>query len=63
LSDRRAAGRWRASRKRPQALALPRLPVSPALEDLAWSRILPGFAVVAVLGALVLALNVRMIRN
>jgi ABC-2 type transport system permease protein len=33
------------------------------LEDLAWSRILPGFAVVAVLGALMLALNVRMIRN
>jgi ABC-2 type transport system permease protein len=33
------------------------------LEDLAWSAILPGFAVVAVLGALMLALNVRMIRH
>ena len=33
------------------------------LEDLAWSRILPGFAVVAVLGAVMVALNVRMIRN
>jgi ABC-2 type transport system permease protein len=33
------------------------------LEDLAWSRILPGFAVVAVLGALMVVLNVRMIRR
>jgi ABC-2 type transport system permease protein len=33
------------------------------LEDLAWSAILPGFAVVAVLGALMLALNVRLIRH
>src|SRR5918999_793424 len=33
------------------------------LRDLVWSDILPGFAVVAVLGALMLALNVRMIRN
>jgi ABC-2 type transport system permease protein len=33
------------------------------LEDLEWGTILPGFAVVAVVGALALALNVRMIRN
>jgi ABC-2 type transport system permease protein len=33
------------------------------LQDFVWSRILPGFAVVAVLGALMLALNVRMIRS
>jgi ABC-2 type transport system permease protein len=33
------------------------------LEDLEWGTILPGFAVVAVLGVLMLALNVRMIRN
>jgi ABC-2 type transport system permease protein len=33
------------------------------LVDLDWSAILPGFAVVAVLGALMLALNVRMIQN
>jgi ABC-2 type transport system permease protein len=33
------------------------------LEDLDWGTILPGFAVVAVLGALMLFLNVRMIRN
>ena len=33
------------------------------LDDLAWSRILPGFAVVAVLGAVMLTLNVRLIRN
>ena len=33
------------------------------LEDLAWSRILPGFGVVAALGLLMLALNVRVIRN
>jgi ABC-2 type transport system permease protein len=33
------------------------------LEDFAWSSIWPGFAVVAVLGALMLFLNVRMIRN
>jgi ABC-2 type transport system permease protein len=33
------------------------------LEDLEWGTILPGFAVVAVLGALMLFLNVRMIEN
>jgi ABC-2 type transport system permease protein len=33
------------------------------LEDMVWSKILPGFAVVAVLGAVMLALNVRLIRN
>jgi ABC-2 type transport system permease protein len=33
------------------------------LEDFVWSRIWPGFAVVAVLGALMLALNVRMIQH
>jgi ABC-2 type transport system permease protein len=33
------------------------------LEDFAWSSIWPGFAVVAVLGALMLFLNVRMIRH
>ena len=33
------------------------------LADLDWGTILPGFAVVAVLGALMLVLNVRMIRN
>ena len=33
------------------------------LEDLEWGTILPGFLVVAVLGAIMLALNVRMIRN
>ncbi len=33
------------------------------LEDLAWSRVAPGFAVAAVLGAVMLALNVRMIRQ
>ena len=33
------------------------------LEDLEWGTILPGFAVVAVLGALMLVLNVRMIRR
>jgi ABC-2 type transport system permease protein len=33
------------------------------LEDLAWSRILPGFAVAAALGAVMLALNVRLIRR
>ena len=33
------------------------------LEDLVWSDILPAFAVVAVLGALMLALNVRLIRR
>jgi ABC-2 type transport system permease protein len=33
------------------------------LEDMAWSKIAPGFAVVAVLGAVMLALNVRLIRN
>jgi ABC-2 type transport system permease protein len=33
------------------------------LEDLDWGTILPGFAVVAVLGVLMVFLNVRMIRN
>jgi ABC-2 type transport system permease protein len=33
------------------------------LEDMVWSKILPGFAVVAVLGAVMLALNVRLIRH
>jgi ABC-2 type transport system permease protein len=33
------------------------------LEDLVWSKILPGFGVVAGLAALMLALSVRMIRN
>jgi ABC-2 type transport system permease protein len=33
------------------------------LEDLNWSRILPGFAVIAVLGVLMLMLNVRLIRR
>jgi ABC-2 type transport system permease protein len=33
------------------------------LDDLVWSRILPGFAVVAVLGAVMLLLNVRLIRR
>lgn len=33
------------------------------LQDLAWSQIAPGFAVVAVLGALMVALNVRLIRS
>jgi ABC-2 type transport system permease protein len=33
------------------------------LEDLVWGKILLGFGVVAVLGALMLALNVRMIRR
>jgi ABC-2 type transport system permease protein len=33
------------------------------LQDLVWSSILPGFAVVAVLGAVMVALNVRLIRH
>jgi ABC-2 type transport system permease protein len=33
------------------------------LVELDWGAILPGFAVVAVLGAVMLALNVRMIRR
>jgi ABC-2 type transport system permease protein len=33
------------------------------LRDLVWSELLPGFAVVVVLGALMLALNVRMIQR
>jgi len=33
------------------------------LEDLAWGTIAPGFAVVAALGAVMLALNVRVIRR
>ena len=33
------------------------------LEDLEWATIWPGFAVVAVAGALMLVLNVRLINN
>jgi ABC-2 type transport system permease protein len=33
------------------------------LTDLDWGKVLPGFAVVAVLGAIMLALNVRMIKS
>jgi ABC-2 type transport system permease protein len=33
------------------------------LEDLAWGTIAPGFAVVAVLGAMMLVLNIRFIRH
>jgi len=33
------------------------------LEDLDWGAILPGFGVVAVLGAVMLMLNIRMIRG
>jgi ABC-2 type transport system permease protein len=33
------------------------------LDDLAWAEIWPGFAVVAVMGAVMLFLNVRMIKN
>ena len=33
------------------------------LDDLEWDRILPGFGVVAVLGVVMLFLNVRMIRS
>jgi ABC-2 type transport system permease protein len=33
------------------------------LTDLDWSKVLPGFAVVAALGAIMLALNVRMIKT
>src|SRR5919206_2565239 len=33
------------------------------LDDLAWSKLWPGFAVVAALGAVMVALNVRMIRR
>jgi hypothetical protein len=33
------------------------------LTDLDWGKVLPGFAVVAALGAIMLLLNVRMIRN
>jgi ABC-2 type transport system permease protein len=33
------------------------------LDDLAWSEILPGFAVVAVMGAVMLSLSVRVIEN
>jgi ABC-2 type transport system permease protein len=33
------------------------------LDDLDWGEIWPGFAVIAVLGALMLVLNVRMIKN
>ena len=33
------------------------------LTDLDWEKILPGFAVIAIFGAVALALNVRMIKN
>ena len=33
------------------------------LDDLDWEKILPGFAVVAVLGVVMLVLNVRMIQS
>ncbi len=33
------------------------------LEDFAWGTILPGFAVVAVLGTIMVALNVRLIKR
>ncbi len=33
------------------------------LTDLDWGKILPGFAVIAITGAIMLVLNVRMIRN
>jgi ABC-2 type transport system permease protein len=33
------------------------------LDDLAWAEIWPGFAVVAVLGVVMLFLNVRMIKT
>jgi ABC-2 type transport system permease protein len=33
------------------------------LEDLHWAKILPGFGVVAALGAVMLVLNIRMIKN
>ena len=33
------------------------------LTDLDWAKVLPGFAVVAGLGAIMLLLNVRMIRT
>ena len=33
------------------------------LEDLAWERIVPGFAVAAVLGGIMLVLNVRLIQR
>ena len=33
------------------------------LDELEWAEIMPGFAVVAALGALMLFLNLRMIRN
>jgi ABC-2 type transport system permease protein len=33
------------------------------LDDLDWAKILPGFAVIAIFGAVALALNVRMIRT
>jgi ABC-2 type transport system permease protein len=33
------------------------------LEDMVWSKILYGFGVIAVLGAVMIALNVRLIRN
>ena len=33
------------------------------LEDLAWEQIVPGFAVAAALGALMLVLNVRLINR
>ena len=33
------------------------------LDDLDWAKILPGFGVVAALGAVALALNIRMIKH
>lgn len=33
------------------------------LDDLEWEKILPGFAVIAVMGAIMLVLNVRMIKS
>ena len=33
------------------------------LDDLVWSKIWPGFAVVAVFGAIMLVLNVRVIQH
>jgi ABC-2 type transport system permease protein len=33
------------------------------LDDLDWEKILPGFGVVAALGAVMLVLNVRMIKR
>ena len=56
---------------RPMEIAATRNPVTYVMEalrslllvDLDWGDILPGFAVVAVLGALMIALNIRVIRT